>query len=453
MPSVNVPFIRVTPDNALIDVRRRITLGGFTPYSIVQLNASTRWSDGSVWTSTNSYFTGAKGRVDLDNTCPLYGSYACVDAMGPVWSMVCDQADTAAHPPLDTQPIVIKLTASLEGQPPVASATLTQTFLAEGVEKHSINQDGVVGDLYLPAGDGPHPAIIYMNGSSGGIDSPRAALFAAHGYICLALGLFGVPGRPRYLNDMPLEYCKNAMDWLRRTQKPDNDFVAVSGISRGGEFSLLMAAHYPDDVSAVIPFVPSVLAHGTVSAGVPELGRNAAAWSLRGQPLPHLWEDNPHADWGVSFSMPPPIRQTYAFTAAMKRPELFSRACIPVENITAPTLLISACDDGFWPSTPYCNIVEEKIRAAGVNDFVRHAAFDGAGHHILYPYLPTTLISKPHAVSKVELSGGGDARSNAKANLGAYVQALQFLHDARAHHNSHGKRPSPAHGKVDSVTL
>lgn len=427
------PSLSITPQTALITQGRAIVLSGFPAYCPVTLRASATWADGSVWHSENTYFTSASGTVDLDDACPIDGTYACKDAMGPVWSMVCDQPDTAVFPPADTRPIVIDMHATSlcpdTGQPRVATGRLVQQFVAEGVTRQTVADGDVQGELFLPNGPGPHPAIIYMNGSSGGIDVPRAALFAAQGYACLALGLFGVAGRPRYLNDMPVEIARQGMQWLRTHIKPRNDFVAVSGISRGGEYSLQVAAAFPDEVSAVIPFVPSILRHGVVSAGTPEQGRNACAWTLAGQPLPHLWEDNPRADWDISFQLPPPVRQSFAFTEAMYHPQAFQRACIPVESIRAPALLISGCDDGFWPSTTYCDLVVEKMRAANPDARVQHVVCEDAGHNILYPYLPTSIISKPHAVSGVLLSGGGTVLANHLANLKAHQAIAAFLDD------------------------
>ncbi|WZB64806.1 acyl-CoA thioester hydrolase/BAAT C-terminal domain-containing protein [Achromobacter xylosoxidans] len=60
--------------------------------------------------------------------------------------------------------------------------------------------------------------------------------------------------------------------------------MALSGISRGGETSLLVASHYPDLVSAVVAYVPSPVTHGVVSAGEPGTGRNAQVWRKGGSP-------------------------------------------------------------------------------------------------------------------------------------------------------------------------
>jgi hypothetical protein len=49
-----------------------------------------------------------------------------------------------------------------------------------------------------------------------------------------------------------------------------------------------------------------------------------------------------------------------------------------------------------------------------------------------YPYLPTTLICKPHAMSGLLLDGGGTAAANAAGNEDSYRAVLAFLDGARA---------------------
>jgi hypothetical protein len=51
----------------------------------------------------------------------------------------------------------------------------------------------------------------------------------------------------------------------------------------------------------------------------------------------------------------------------------------------------------------------------------------GAGHHVHYPYLPATLISKPHAMSGLLLDAGGTPAANAAGNEGSYLAVLDFL--------------------------
>lgn len=420
------PRIIVTPERALIDVEREIRLEGFPPHSFVTITARMRMC-GAAWRSDSVFLAGHDGSLDLRRDSPVSGAYSEPSAMGIVWSMTCQEMHRVVFPPDSTDALVIDIHASSGAAQ--ADAMLVQDFVAEGVKHESVRVESggmnLSGELYTPPGPGPHPVVIYMNGSSGGVNAPRAALFASRGYQCLALGIFNYQGRPKYLNDMPLEYFEQALSWARRALNPRNGFVAVSGISRGGEMSLLVASHYPGLVSAVVAYVPSAVTHGVVSAGAPGTGRDAQVWTKGGKPLPHLWQGNATADWDAAYSTPAPYRQTLAFLSATRDSEAFARARIPVEDYPGPMLLVSASDDGFWPSTAYSEIVARKRQSAGLP--TEHHVCAGAGHHVHYPTLPSTLINKPHAMSGLLLDAGGSAPANAAGNESSYRKVLEFL--------------------------
>ncbi|AUL16008.1 acyl-CoA thioesterase/BAAT N-terminal domain-containing protein [Bordetella bronchiseptica] len=427
------PRMSVAPERALIDVDREIRIDGFGPYACIDVTAEMRMC-GVPWRARATFLAGADGSLDLDRDSPVSGDYAEPGAMGLVWSMQCQDLPHAVFPPDRTDALTVHITAS-DGRHE-ARATLVQEFLAEGVRHQAVRAQAggmsLSGELYTPPGPGPHPAVIYMNGSSGGVNAPRAALFAARGYQCLALGIFNYEGRPQYLNDMPLEYLEQALRWVRDTQNPRNGFVAISGISRGGEMSLLAASHFPELVSAVVAYVPSPVMHGVVSAGAPGTGRDAQVWTLGGKPLPHLWQDNATADWEAAYASDPPYRQTHAFMSASRDARAFERARIPIERYRGPLMLISASDDGFWPSTAYSEIVVRQRQAAWPARPAEHYVCRGAGHHVHYPNLPATLISKPHAMSGLLLDAGGTPPANAHGNAGSYRAMLDFLERAQA---------------------
>ena len=418
------PLLRVTPAEGLITTPREITLQGFAPGSVVTVQAQSTWSDGTVWQSRTRFLADAQGSVDTARAMPLDG-YRMPSAMGVIWSMRSSH-ESAMYPPSTTTPLHITLTAE-DATGRHASAQMVQTFIAEGVTVREINEDGVVGALYTPATPGPHPAIIYMNGSSGGINHARAALFAAQGYASLALGVFNCPGRPRYISQTPLEYFENALRWVRRTVQPADGFVAIAGLSRGSEMALLSASYFPELVSAVIGYVPTATINGVASAGRPEETRSATTWTYQGSDLPNVWEPSRTADWGKAVPYKDEgVRQTPAFVSTLEDPEALARARIPVEHIRCPVLLLSASDDGFWPSTLFAQMVQQQMQAPCV-----HKDYLDAGHYIFYPGLPTTVISKAHAMSGMRVSAGGTPEANALANEAAERDVLAFLARAR----------------------
>ena len=426
------PRLTVTPQRALIDVERQILIEGFAPHAFVTVTARMRMC-GAQWQSVSTFLAGHDGTLDLRRDGPVDGAYDRPSAMGVVWAMTCMEMQKVVFPPDSGEPLEVSLRAESGGAS--AEGSFVMLFAAQGVTHRAVreNLDGMAlsGELFTPPGPGPHPLVVYMNGSSGGVNAPRAALFASRGYQCLALAIFNYEGRPRYLNDMPLEYFERALTWARRSLRPLDGFVALSGISRGGETSLLVASHYPGLVSAVVAYVPSAVTHGVVSAGAPRTGRDAQAWTIGGEPLPHLWQDNRHADWDAAYATEPPYRQTRAFMSATRDAQALERARIPIERYPGPVMLVSASDDGFWPSTAYSEMVVRRRQAAGQLS-TRHHVCEGAGHHVHYPYLPATLISKPHAMSGLLLDGGGTPAANAAGNERSYHAVLAFLDEVRA---------------------
>src|SRR5690606_9841463 len=143
------------------------------------------------------------------------------------------------------------------------------------------------------------------------------------------------------------------------------------------------------------------------------------------------WQDNATADWEAAYASDPPYRQSHAFMSASRDARAFERARIPIERYAGPLMLISASDDGFWPSTAYSEIVVRQRQAAWPDRPAEHYVCRGAGHHVHYPNLPATLISKPHAMSGLLLDAGGTPPANAHGNAGSYRAMLDFLERAQ----------------------
>lgn len=435
----------IHPSSALIDVPRSITLSGFKSGSRVELTAKSRTNDQATWSSRALFQAGADGTIDLNRDAPLEGDYTGVDAQGLIWSQKLQSAAAASSMAnLDPiAPIVITITADGKAGEN-AQGHLEQRLIAPGVQRTALKQDGLVGTLYTPAAAGPHPAILYLNGSGGGVNDARAALLASHGFAALALGYFGAPGLPNYISATPLEYFEKALLWLRERAQPANGFVAVSGQSRGGELSLLLGSTFPELVSAVVAYVPSSVVHGVLAAGRPEEGRYAPTWTLAGKPLSTVWENNAAVQsWAAVDNSPEPRRQTQPFVDAQKDHVAVSRARIPVERIRGPVLLISGGDDGFWPSAAYARHVAQQLRESGHAYPVEHLDYPQAGHYIQAPYVPTTAIAKPHPVSGVVLTAGGTPARNAHANADSWVKVLQFLSNAATAHAQELPRTTP----------
>lgn len=427
---VTDPVLTVTPADALIDVPRRISLSGVPPGATVAITAQTL-RDGRPWSARVEVEADPQGRVDLTRAAPAGGSYAGVSAMGLIWAQR-GPAGEGRNPPVfndDTgAPLVTEIRASVAGG--TAVATMTQRLMAEGVTRQPVRERGLVGTLYRPAADPHAPAILILNGSGGGINEPRAALWASRGYNAFALGYFGAPGLPSHISNTPLEYFAKGFDWLREAVRPRRDFVAVSGQSRGGELALLLGATFPERVSAVIGYVPSAFVHGGQAAADPAIGRDGPAWLRDRRPLPHVWQDNRTASWARYDAGDPGWTHTDAMLTALGDPLAALRARIPVERISGPVMLLSGGEDGSWPSAIYSLIVSASLAACHHPHPVRWENYPQAGHSILFPFVPTTELGGPHPVSNRPSIVGGSAGANAAANEQSWQAVQQFMQAA-----------------------
>ena len=259
-----------------------------------------------------------------------------------------------------------------------------------------MTENGLVGEFCVPDSAGKYPALIILGGSGGGLPSQNASLIASHGYAALALAYFGIPPLPSTLTEIPLEYFKTAIDWLKTQEKVDAEKIGVIGVSRGGELALLLGSKYPD-IKAVVSYVGS----GVVYSGLgKEDSGMKSAWTYNGEPMPFL------------------SRSHFLYN--------IDQATIPVEKINGAVLLISGKDDHL---STLANDSEIAFARLTENDHpfpFEHLAYADAGHLIGAPFWPTTtnLAILP---SGTRLSLGGTPEGNADANADSWLQLFEFL--------------------------
>src|SRR5882672_3644408 len=193
-----------------------------------------------------------------------------------------------------------------------------------------VSDEGLVANLYLPAGQGPHPLVIVLSGSDGGIASASwyGEPLASLGYAALALAYFAMDGLPLDLVDIPLEYFKRGIDWARAHPAIDGERIAVMGHSRGSEAALLTAATYPE-IRLCVANVPSHVSWGGIH---PVPGTRVPAWTCNGVGVPFLSlvrPPRPDGGWRAAFEE--------SLRAAGPGP---CDAEIPVERINGPILFV-----------------------------------------------------------------------------------------------------------------
>jgi dienelactone hydrolase len=423
------PEIVVERPDDLVDSQWTIRLRGFPPTSRVEMMATLRGWDRVPWRSWAAYETDAAGEVAVPTTPVLAGSYRGSSAMGLLWSMERQDDETRGlTAPPGGAPSVTLVAGARGGV--MVETRLEQRLVADGVTSRSVDEDGLVGTLFTPASPGPHPGVIVLEGSGGGVWLSLAALLASRGYAALALGYFNMPGLPQGLVNIPLEYFETAIAWLREHGRPAGGFVAVMGRSRGGELALLLGASLPE-INAVVAYVPSGVLFGPFGRGEPGDGRPPCAWTHRGRPLPYLGQNNRTADWSVVDRRRSPLIETPGYLTMLRDRHAVERASIPVERTRGPVLLISGRADDQWPSYELAQIAYYRLQGSRHPYPFAHLSYEGAGHGITFPYTPTTATSYVHAVDGHTYSLGGSPAMTARANADSWPRVLAFLADAR----------------------
>lgn len=434
--------LTVAPGVGPLHQRRAIAVERAAPGSLVTIRSETRRGT-TDWAAQATFLADARGRVDLDRDAPVSGDYRTADAMGLFWAQRREGEGTGSAEPLDVRaPIVTRLTAHAEpgtgfldvaapgARGEHASVEVEQHLLAEGVERSEVRRDGIVGTRFRPEGAGPFPTVVVLNGSGGGVNEARAAQYAARGIQAFALGYFRAPGLPQYISRTPLEYFERALDLVNTEFEPAGGAAVVSGQSRGGELSLLLAARYPERVLGVAAFVPGAFAFGAQGAADPADGWDGPTWTHGGVALEHLWHRNREIGWQPWNDDPPPTRHADVYVDGLRDRALARASRIPIERFGGPVACVSGLDDRAWPSSMASRIVISTLERHGHGAERLHLDYEDAGHGIALPNLPSTDIERVHPVSGVHYSNGGTPGGNARASADSFDEICAFIERA-----------------------
>jgi dienelactone hydrolase len=405
------------PTWALADEPFTLVLSGLTPRSDVTIDVRLDNCLGGAWRGTWNAGADAAGVVDL-SAVALTG-FADPDPTALLWALEPEGAPPPAAANAEDARGALTV---LESGRVVAVREFARVFADRGVTCTEL-AGPVVGALYLPAGPGPHPAVMTVSGSGGGIGREEAAMLASRGFACLALAYFNYPGRPPELVDQPLEYFGQALEWLAAQPQVRAHAIAVKGNSRGGELSLLLGATFKE-VRAVVAVVPSGYIWGAARVD----WSDGAAWTWQGAALPQVpvrKEDEADPDADVTpdgaIRLTPGFRTALAHAAA----EELAAAEIPVERTSGPILMVCGDADDMWPAVELTDVVLRRTTQARFPYPVRRVAYPDAGHLITLPYLPVRT-SGIHPLGG-NFAYGGTRAGTAAARVSAWQEILAFL--------------------------
>jgi len=281
-----------------------------------------------------------------------------------------------------------------------------------GATGQRINANGIFANYYPAAGAAPHPAILLLGGSEGGLgkDMQAAALLLqAQGFSTLQLAYHNAPGKPAKLKNIPLEDFTRGLDWLKKQPGVDASRLGIVGYSKGAEAGLLVATRTPGIRAAVLGMPSSVVWDG-MSGENYLLGSFSSSWSANGKPLPHLaYKGQPDAR-GL---MP-------VFENGLKDLDKNPAAIIPVENFKGKLMLVCGEAEKLWPSCPMTDqIVARAAKAGGPQTVVLR--YKDAGHGVMGA--PFTDDAARANWSQM----GGSKEGNAAARADSWPKIVAFL--------------------------
>jgi len=412
----------ITPEHPALDTELTIRVSELPPASQVILHAHSADAAGQAWVSEATFTADRDGLVDLRRDTPATGSYRVADPMGLVWSMLPAGAPESGHIRDRLAPVPLRLTAEADGTSSV-SAQVWRALVPDGLVRTELADQGLVGVLFHPAGDGPWRGVMQLGGSEGGMHVDDAALLAAHGFTVLALAYFGMPGLPPTLRCIPLEYFGLALDYLQTHPKVAPGGVSVMGASKGGEAALLTGATYSDAVRSVISVVGSAVHTQGISQDIRTgslleiLQTPVASWTYQGQDLPYL-RNVVTPRLRAALAAGEPVSIGWAFPELGDPPEA-GPALMPVDRISGPVLLLSAGDDGGYGAAYH------EIAISRLSHPARHIVYEHAGHPIAGPpYRPTPRAGR---YGGAEFQQTGIPAADAAARAGAWREIREFL--------------------------
>ncbi|NIB44907.1 hypothetical protein HBA55_35340 [Pseudomaricurvus alkylphenolicus] len=448
--SANKPVLDLGTDRIVMDRSIAPKLIHFPAKSKVDIKAI--WVDdvNVAWTSTASFITDEQGSCDLSQATPVAGSYAEPGVDGLFWSMTPDAPEGHAAfkqqgaAPTETgvkrghrlglpevqsdDPHSIQFQARVSGEL-LAEAELIREFYPASVVETELREGRLRGMLFEPQAvnrpDRGYPGVILISGSGGGIYRQDAAILASHGFSVLALAYFNYEDLSQYQLGVPVEYFREAIDWFR--QHLGHDRIGITGPSKGGEGSFIVASYLPDMIKAVVPVVPGDLQ----LCAVDETGTPHAAWTLEGEPLP--WAGTLE-DWE---RVPPELKvptDGKLFNARMNlepfyaASDIYERAAIPIERMQCPVLIIWGEDDEAWPSKLAVERATERLKACNYAFDVESFTVPESGHMFTFPGLPTMLSdSILHPLLPINMTMGGTPAGIARLQREGWRKMIDFF--------------------------
>lgn len=278
--------------------------------------------------------------------------------------------------------------------------------------------------LYLVSGERPRPVVVILGGAEGGNGAGRrfGPILARLGYGAVSLTYYSpdwgdlqpppeFPDVPGSFIDIRVDQLSDLRDALSVLPGLDVERFGLFAGSKGSEFALLAASHYPW-ISSVVAYAPSDLVWEGWGLEMLEAEGTRSSFSFEGEPLVFM----PYRGFveGLKTGPSADLRAIHE-NGRHDHPELEEGARIPIENFRGSLMLVAGERDAQWNSAQMARNIQKTRAAAGLTTDVLN--YVEAGHNI--------AGGQPEPI--VDPRSGGTPEADAQARVDAWPRVLGFL--------------------------
>lgn len=215
-------------------------------------------------------------------------------------------------------------------------------------------------------------AMIFVGGSEGGFPKiHNYKVYTDKGIPCLSVAYFNSKNTPDSFNTISLEYFFKTIEYYKSLPEIKNKKIVISGYSKGGELSLLLASK-SKDINGVIAINPSHVVFQ--SPGSLKNNEINSSWSINGIELPFISLDN------AIFNESSGKKYRELYEHGLNNANNLENTRIEVEQINGPILLLSGDEDYVWPASYMSEEIINRLENSEFNFKYTHINYKGAGH-------------------------------------------------------------------------
>ena len=278
--------------------------------------------------------------------------------------------------------------------------------------------------LYRIAGEARRPVVVILPGAEGGDEAGRrfGPTLARLGYAAVSLpyyspnwGKFGpapaFPDLPGSFIDIRVDQLADLRAALARMPGADVERFGLLAGSKGSEFALIAASHYPW-IDAVVAYTPSDLVWEGWGMEMLEAEGTRSSFSFGGKPLAFM----PYRGFVEGLQAGPAANlRAIPENGRADHPDREAAARIPVEDYRGALMLIAGDEDRLWNSGRMARNIAATRKAKGLE--TQALIYPDAGHD----------LGGGSAEPRVDPRGGGTPEANARARADAWPKMVAFL--------------------------